>query len=142
MSGLVPLARNLAASFGIAFSAQAVVGFTKTILASADALVTLSEKTGLSIEQVQQLQYIAAQSGTEVDSLTGAVSKLQANLGDDKVRYAIKDLGLSFEQLRHAQPYQQLELIATAMGQVEDPPTARGWRCSCSAKGASRFCRR
>ena len=121
MTGLVSLAKNFAASFGIAFSAQAVVGFAKNILASADALVTLSDKTGMTIEEVQQLEYIAGQTGTTVDQLTGAVSKLQANLGDKNAQAAIKDLGINFEQLRAAQPYQQLEQIAAAIEKVQDP---------------------
>lgn len=57
----------------------AVTGLTALVLksaASADELVELSDKTGLSVEQLQELQYIGEQTGTSMETVTGSLAKL------------------------------------------------------------------
>jgi hypothetical protein len=121
MDGMKRIALDLAGAFGIAFSIGAIVNFGKEIFSLADNIVKLSDKTGLSIEEVQRLSYVADQSGNSVEQLTDAVSQMQNRLQDPKAQQAVRDLGINFEQLKAAGPYQQLELIAEAIGKVSDP---------------------
>jgi hypothetical protein len=122
------IALDLAGAFGIAFSIGAIVNFGKEIFALADNIVKLSDKTGLTVEEVQRLSYVAEQSGNNVEQLTDSVSKLQSTSQDPKAQEAVRDLGVNFQQLKAASPYQQLQLIADAMSNVVDPGEASGIR--------------
>jgi hypothetical protein len=121
MESMKRIAVDLAGAFGIAFSIGAIVNFGKEIFALADNIVKLSDKTGLTVEEVQRLSYVAEQSGNSVEQLTDSVSKLQVHLSDPKAQEAVRDLGVNFQQLKAASPYQQLQLIADAMSKVVDP---------------------
>jgi hypothetical protein len=113
--------KGMAGAFGIAFSVDAVIGFGKSLLDTADQLVKVSDQTGITIEDVQRLSYIAEQSGNTLDELTSAASKLQATLGDKKVAEAVSALGLSVEDLRAADPFTMLQLIAEGFAGIPDP---------------------
>lgn len=112
--------------FGAALSVGAVINFGRSLLNTADQLVKVADRTGLTTTEVQKLQYIAEQSGNSLDNMTRAISKLQAGLagGDKGVVNAVKDLGLNFKELRAASPFEQMEMVASAMQKIEDP-TAR-----------------
>lgn len=61
----------------------AVVGLGALVLksaATADELVELSDKTGLSVEQLQELQFIGEQTGTLLETVTGSLAKLIRNM--------------------------------------------------------------
>lgn len=117
---------GLLATFGVGLSVSAVVGFGKSLLNTADQLVKVADRTGLTTTEVQKLQFIAEQSGNTLDQMTGAVSRLQNGLGQESkgVVGAVKALGLNFDELRRASPFEQMEQVATAIAKVEDP-TAR-----------------
>lgn len=112
--------------FGASLSVGALVNFGRDLLDTADHLVKVADGTGLTSTEVQRLQFIAEQSGNSLEQMTGAVSKLQAGLAGNNagVVAAVKDLGLNFSELRRANPYEQIEQVATAIQKVEDP-TAR-----------------
>ncbi len=113
----------LAGAFGIAFSAGAVISFGKEILADADAMVKLSDKTGIAIEPMQRLRYTAEQSGNTLDQVSGAVSKLQDNIasGNGGAVKALGELGLSLEQIRTKSPDAQIRIIGEEIAKVKDP---------------------
>jgi transposase-like protein len=113
------------------FGASAVVGrFTSEItgffteaIKGAGALVDMSNKTGLTIETLQRMAFVGAQTGTSLEDLTNAAFKLGVKLagGGDSVRQAVQDLGLSYADLKAQSPDQQFEAIAAALGQMVDP---------------------
>jgi len=115
--------QGLAGTLGLAFSATAVIGFGKAILDDADALVKLSDKTGIAIEPLQRLKYAAEQSGNSLEDVTNSVSMLQQRLGDgDKSAVAaLGKLGLAFDDIRAMSPNQQFEAIAREIAKIEDP---------------------
>lgn len=119
-------ANGLLTTFGIGLSVGALVGFGRNLLNTADQLVKVADRTGLTTTEVQRLQFIAEQSGNSLDQMTNAVSKLQNGLvrEDGGVVATVKALGLNFEELRRASPFEQMEQIATAISKVPDP-TAR-----------------
>jgi len=115
--------QGLAGTLGLAFSATAVIGFGKAILDDADALVKLSDKTGIAIEPLQRLKYAAEQSGNTLENVTTSISMLQQRLGDgDKSAVAaLGKLGLAFDDIRAMSPNQQFETIAREVAKIEDP---------------------
>jgi hypothetical protein len=102
--------------------ATAVIGLGKAALDTADQVVTLSNRTGISTEQIQRMQYVAEQSGTSLEALTAGAFKLGLNLseGTQKARDAVADLGLSFEDLKTQTPEQQFNTVIAALEGIED----------------------
>lgn len=115
--------KGLGAAIGAAFTVRAVVNFGRDLLRMGDEIVRTADRTGLLTDEVQRLTFIARQSGNDLSELTGAVGQLQNRLasGDKSAVKAVQALGISFEQLRAAGPYEQLQLIATAVSKIEDP---------------------
>lgn len=113
----------LLGTLGIGLSAASIVTFGKQILADADAVQKLSDKTGIGVEAVQRLKYAAEQSGNTFEQVTSAVSQMQNRLaeGDKSAVGALNQLGLSFETLRALSPDQQFIEIAREIAAIEDP---------------------
>lgn len=68
--------------------------------ATADEMVELGDKTGLSIEQIQELSYIGDQTGTSLDTVTTSLARLIKNMGAARTAgsaqgKAFKELGIS-----------------------------------------------
>lgn len=105
------------------FSVGAIIGFGKEILRDADALVKLSDKTGIAIEPLQRLKYAAEQSGNTFEQITSAVSMMQKRLagGDDSATGALAKLGISFDHFVALSPDQQFKAIAAEVRKIEDP---------------------
>ena len=106
-----------------AFSVGAVLSFGKELLADADALVKLSDKTGIAIEPMQRLKYAAEQSGNTFEQVTSAVSMMQMRLagGDDSATGALARLGLSFAGIKGLAPDVQFTTIAAEVAKIQDP---------------------
>jgi predicted XRE-type DNA-binding protein len=124
-AGLTKGVMSLAGAFGVAFTADAVIGgivnFTKGLFQSADALVKVSDQTGMTIEQVQRLSYVANQSGTTFDAMSNAVGKLQGSLDDAKIQQTLREIGISVDEFARSGAYEQTEMLADAIGQIPDP---------------------
>ncbi len=124
--------------FGGAFS-QVLAGFTaaalvnkavgaitdlgREALATAGTLVDLSNKTGLSTETLQRMQFVGKQSGTEMSVFADAAFKMGVNIseGTKKARDGAESLGLSWTALRGASPDVQFDMVVQALEKMEDP---------------------
>jgi predicted transcriptional regulator len=115
------IAGGLLSAFGVAFSVGAVVNFGKELLTAADDLVRVSDRTGLTIEQVQKLQYVAGQSGNNIDELSAAIGKMQVNLANPKGQEALRELGINFAAFKASNPYDQFRLVADAFAKIPGP---------------------
>lgn len=120
-AAMISTAKNLAATLGLTFSVSTVVAWTKEILSASDTLVKVSDRTGLTIEEVQRLSFVAQQSGNSLDQLTAAVGKMQVNLNDPKSQASLRALNVDLAALRSAGPYESLRLIAEGFGGIKDP---------------------
>lgn len=124
----------LSSTFGQVFSAFSAAGIVNQLVGglvslargavqSAGALVDLSNKTGLSTETLQRMQFVAKQSGSDMGTFADAVFKMGLNIaeGTGKARNGAESLGLSWEQLRAASPDQQFQMVVQALERMEDP---------------------
>jgi hypothetical protein len=118
-------AKALSGALAGMFSVQALIGFGKELLDTADQIMKVSDQTGLLTDEVQKLQYIGSQSGNGIEELTGAVGAMQNRLasGDDSAIAALSRLGLSFDDLKTKDPYEQLTAISSAFQNVKNPAT-------------------
>lgn len=117
------MATQLAASFGIAFSASALIGFAKESIATAAAIGDLAAATGLTTDSLQRLAFVGQGFGVDVDQLSRAVGNLSTRLasGDSSAVGAVQSLGLSVSRLLASGPTEAFLTIAEAAGRVEDP---------------------
>lgn len=95
---------------GSAFAAPAVVA-AKSFAKMGDQVAKMAKRTGLSVETLSELRFVASQTGTEFESLEMAFRRMQRSIYDagrglSTARDALADLGLRFEDLDGLSPEQ------------------------------------
>lgn len=117
MSGVVQgLSRNLGAYVGVAALGGSIV---KTI-EYAGALQKAAVALGATGAATQRLENIAVGSNTTLQAMTGAITAMQDRLagGDTSAINALRQLGLTVEQVFALNPDQQFMLIAKALKEI------------------------
>lgn len=122
----------ISASFRNIGAAAAAVAFGKLIgdaLEFADQLEAANVRTGISIEGLQRLQFIATQTSGNLDTLTAAVGKMQLQLskagdGVEDAQKALLKLQIPLSEFSGLKPDEQFERVAVAIAKIQDP-TAR-----------------
>jgi hypothetical protein len=116
---------STASAFGVAFSVGAVVAFGKSVFDSASKIGDLAAQLGISTDAVQGFQFAAEQSGSSLDAVGTALTKMNQNLagGDKSTVKALKDAGLGFAQIRDMKPEDAFLAITDAIQRIEDPMT-------------------
>jgi hypothetical protein len=117
---------SLGSAFKVMGAAFSIGAVTSAITSYADLtgeLTDLSAKTGIGVEALQRLKYAAEQNGGSLDQVTGAVTKLGANLagGSQSAVGALDALGLSFGEIRSMAPDKAFTTIADSIAKIHDP---------------------
>lgn len=98
------------AVLGIGAMVGALVSCTMSAAETADELMTLSKTTGIETDELQKLQYAANFVDVELDTMTGAMTKLTSTMS--KARDGSKESAEAFKQL-HVR-------VADAFGHLRD----------------------
>ncbi len=103
-----------------------MLGAAKAFSSMGDQVAKMAKRTGLSVETLSELRFVASQTGTEFESLEMAFRKMQRSIYDagrglSTAVDALDDLGLTFEDLDGLSPEQQFKLLADRISQIEDP---------------------
>lgn len=85
------------AVLGIGAMVGALVSCTMSAAETADELMTLSKTTGIETDELQKLQYAASFVDVELDTMTGAMTKLTSTMS--KARDGSKESAEAFKQL-------------------------------------------
>lgn len=127
-----------AADIGNTFATVTVAGFEAMaagataaavsldrLVKSAGSFQDLAEQTGASAEGLASLSVSASVGGTSMDEVSGFAIRLTKNLTgvDDestKAGAALKALGLNIDDLKSADPADQMERIAKALDKFDD----------------------
>ncbi len=114
---------NLLATFGAGLGIASVVAFGKSLITDADALVKLSDKTGVSLQGLQKFQIAGDEAGNTVDQLTNAIAKMEDKLvsGDKSALAALTKLQIPFEDIKNLNPENQFIAISDAIRKIQDP---------------------
>lgn len=85
---------KISAAAGVA--AAGMIGMAAKAASSADDLLTLSNVTGFSVEELQKLQYASSFVDVSMETMTGSITKLTKNMASgsdafDKLGIAITD---------------------------------------------------
>lgn len=123
ITSIVGSIKNLAAVAGIGFGVQQVIGFGRAILDDADALVKMSDRTGISISGLQRLQAAGDDAGNSIEEMSGAVNRLQDNIagGNKSAVAAMERLQIDLTQFKNLNPENQFIAISDAIRQIKDP---------------------
>ncbi len=105
-----------------------IAGLTFSSAAAADEFVELSAKTGISVERLQELNYIGPQVGTSLETITGANARLIRSMDDAKnaeseQAKAFQSLGVDVLDASGNLRDSQAVFADTidALGQIENP---------------------
>jgi hypothetical protein len=120
--GLTSSLAKLGPMMAATFSVGAVTAFAREIVELGGKIADTSERLGISARAVQEFQYAAEQTGTSIDAIGAAVSKLGKGLVEGKgVVPSLDRLNLSLAELRQMEPDKAFTAVADAIGKVEDP---------------------
>ena len=110
---------NIAAAFSIG----AISAFAKQVIDMGGHLVDMRDKTGISVEGLQVLGRAAELAGGTLDQVTNAVSQMQRRIaaGDDSALGALRQMGITLDELNRMSPDQQFVRLARGIREVEDP---------------------
>lgn len=116
-----------AAAAGVAAAGVAVGGAvfltTKRFMEYSDELVTLNERSGLTVDWLQKTGFAAEQTGTSLETVVTSTAKLQRQIteGSRGTQAALSALGLSLQELRSSSPDEQMSAVLKAIASIEDP---------------------
>ncbi|MFN3165561.1 MAG: hypothetical protein ACE37H_00690 [Phycisphaeraceae bacterium] len=103
-----------------------LVASAKLFSGYGDQVAKMAKRTGLSVETLSELRFVATQTGTEFESLEMAFRKMQRSIYDagrglSTQVDALSDLGLTFADLDGLSPEEQFKLLADRISMIEDP---------------------
>lgn len=112
-------------AFVSAATVLSTVRFAQNILAGADALGDMAQQTNVTVESLQRLRFVAAQSGSSAEQMDRALNLLNERLGDaatgsKEAQQAFADLGFRWQDLRQAGTEGAFLSIADAISRLPD----------------------
>ncbi|AQT67953.1 phage tail tape measure protein, TP901 family, core region [Anaerohalosphaera lusitana] len=113
------------AGIGAALAAPFVMA-SKSFSSMGDQVAKMAKRTGLSVETLSELKFVASQTGTEFVSLENAFRRMQRSVYDagrglSTSVDALSDLNLQFQDLDGLSPEDQFKLLGDRISQITDP---------------------
>jgi hypothetical protein len=99
-------------------AAAAATGVAR-LAAEAEKLSNASVKTGVGLDALQRYQRTAENMGASLDSVTGAINKMQRSLQTSPD--ALRKVGIEVERLVNLRPEQQFEEMARQIAAMDQP---------------------
>lgn len=120
VGGINDILSGVGKGLAAAFTVDRFVRFTKGAIEAADAIADLSKRTGVATTTLQRLNYLAVQSGTDIEKVAGGWSKYNVNLaaavqGGTAAVNKFKQIGLEARDLRKLSPEDQILAIGDAI---------------------------
>jgi len=115
--------QGLLGAFGIGIGVTAAINFAKAVMADADALMKLHDRTEISVESLQAMRVAGDDAGVTVETMADAVNKLQERLGrgDKGAVAALNELHISLKEFKSLDPGEQFIKVADALREIKDP---------------------
>lgn len=111
---------------GITSAFSAVTNFASNLGEVGGRLVDMSDRTGIGVEALAELDHAAQMSGTSLEAVEGGLRKMSVKLADaaggSKTATAAFDaIGVSVSELQGLSPDKQFEVIAEGLANISDP---------------------
>lgn len=128
MSGLqskmASFGSSIAGQLGMAFSAGAIMHFTRSLTQAGAQLYDMQKATGFSAESIQRVKYMLDQSGGSVEDFSKAIKSMNKNLLGAAPSAAslisLKKINITLSDLKKMAPEEKFFAIAKGLSQVED----------------------
>jgi hypothetical protein len=124
---------QIGAAAGAAGAAITVplLAMAKTFAEGTSALQHMSERTGISIEALSALGYAAKQTGIDLDTVEGAVRKMQkamtaGSLENQQAAQTFANLGLNVKALEQLKPEKAFEVLADRIAAIPNENARAG----------------
>jgi hypothetical protein len=124
---------QIGAAAGAAGAAITVplLAMAKTFAEGTSALQHMSERTGISIEALSALSYAAKQTGIDLDTVEGAVRKMQkaltaGSLENQQAAQTFERLGLNVKVLEQLKPEKAFEVLADRISKIPNENARAG----------------
>ncbi len=103
-----------------------LLGAAKAFSSMGDQIAKMAKRTGLSVEALSELKFVASQTGTSIEALETGFRRMQRSIYDagrglSTQTDALADLGLAYKDLKGLAPEEQFKLMAEAISRIEDP---------------------
>lgn len=124
-SGLATAFRAIPALFAAKAVAD-VVAYGKAMWDAANAIDDMAQRSGLAVESVTRLKFIAEQSGVEFNSLATGIKTFQkglseASIGSSTATRAFAQVRIEVDNIRNLPLEEQLRAIAAGFERVRNP---------------------
>jgi hypothetical protein len=123
VSGFSDSLGKIAGIASSAFAFTEVLGASARVLTLTGTIDDLSKRVGISAEAVQELDFVAKQSGATFDEIARAITSMSRNLTapTDGAIAALARINLNLDTLQQMTPDRAFQAIAAAIAQVADP---------------------
>lgn len=119
---------SAAAKWGAAAAAAAVVASVAIFKSQSkiiDSLGKTADALGLNIEKLQAMHHMAELNGVSTESMSKNLQRMEMRLGEairkgGAAAEALSDVGVSLDDIKNSDPAQQMEMLARAIGGVEN----------------------
>lgn len=117
--------RAVLGGIGAGLSAGALVGFVRSAIDAADNLGKLSQRVGVTVESLSELEYAGKLADVSTQALGDGLRKLNVNLqeaqaGSKELRAAFQAVGIAQNELGRLGADEALARIADAFARAED----------------------
>ena len=125
-TGIVTAAKFGAALVGAGTVAVgAMVGLVSKVGQTADRLLDLQAITGMTVDQIQRWEHVAKIAGVSTDAVTNASQRLTRQMETmssetNKGNQAIRELGLSFDDISNMDADQRMDVLIKSLSEVEN----------------------
>ncbi len=109
-------------NLGALVSVGAVAKWASDVVQAGAGLVDMAEKTGISVEALQELDVIARQNGATLEEVGKAVFQMGKRFAGDNgaAAEAVRELGLNFQDLKSMRPEDAFKTVGAAIGALPD----------------------
>lgn len=116
----------------------------KSLANAADVADDTAKRTGLTVEAVQELGYVAKMTGSNLATVEVALRTMQKGLtdsGTDSAAFtsALETLGLSLAELRAMNPQAQFDALSQSIAGVTDPSQRAGLAMTVFGRAGTAF---
>jgi len=119
-------AKQAGAALVGAFAFDKIIGGFSTAIENGDQLQDLANRFGISASALQEVGNAASLSGAGIEDVASAMNKLAINAGkaiggDDAMKQAFIDVGLSVQQLKEMSPQDIFFALSEAIQNTSNP---------------------
>jgi hypothetical protein len=132
---------DLGKAIGAAFAVKEFSDFVSSMADLGVETQRVSAVLGVPTREIAGLSMLAESSGSSIDTLTMAFSRMSRNVaeGSDTAARSLAALGLSLNQFKNLTPIEQLEVLSDKLSEMRDGATKDAIEINLLGRGATQL---